>query len=456
MKSFPLRSRDLARLRRLENAVLASAGLVINLDENHPALLEESPSSLNTGTTRQPHVHEIQLFKLGSNYFFAKSEDVYLPLDWRTPLDFRSFARFAESFFTEGEAMVPVRTLPFDDDPEIAPITFRRDEVLKNVAYLTGLRDETGPELVEPDAVRALFVLYLARKERLLSVGSSLYENVFNHHGRDVLYEVLGSGLGRLLGVPAPRNLLGLRRDFGGTRLERYVLSRSLGGPHHPTTMETAVRTCARDPENLPDFRFAWHNANPLRLECYEQNGPCPFREIVSVLEKQFAFASDLIRSDALDRLLASETDRKFQEYLAPRGCPGRLYTVDFGESLFPEVQFAPDDPHYRTARENHGRRLREYLRRLLALPAGPYRGHAGQVIGLFVLISPDFFDNWFSRIPADFFPYPDERARPALRPDTLADLFRFMRATLREELGLPEGGETAGASEHLNRLFAP
>lgn len=435
--------RALALLRRREAAALRGADRVIDLDDPAVRQLGREPSALPGSVAPDQHVHELLRLRIGPNRYLAKSEDVLIPVDWRNPLDYRSFFHFAYSIFSEGEGETPLRRLEFPDDPEIASCTFHRRLILENPVALRGLADETPPGAIENAELRALFVLYTIRKKSLERIGDARYENVFNHHGRDILFENFASVLGRLLGVRTPRNLLGFRRHAGAGACEgpeRYVLSRSIGDepPGLDEVLDRIVRS-ERPPgsEFFPDLSRAWRAANPLSLRYFEDRASPAEQALGDFVRARFARADDLIRSDVLDRLLAARGDRKIQEFLAPRGTAGPLYTVDYGEVLFPELQFAPDEAHYLRKRDAHAEDLNDFLRRLRALPPeNGYRRPAEELLHRFAAVSDAFFREYFARIPALFFRYHAEQPRPSLRADTLNDFFEHTRAAVQAGLG--------------------
>ena len=82
-----------------------------------------------------------------------------------------------------------------------------------------------------------------------------------------------------------------------------------------------------------------------------------------------------MILSDFLDRLLGGARDRKSYDYLLPQGLEGPIFTVDFGEILFPELMFDPFEPHYREQKVARASDFKDYFRQIGELaPDNLYR----------------------------------------------------------------------------------
>ncbi|MCP5484334.1 MAG: hypothetical protein H7A22_02285 [Spirochaetales bacterium] len=460
---------DLLRLKRREHAILRSSARVIDLDESSFQITDVLPSDFGRGHLPNAHVHEILVAQSGASRFFCKGEDAYVPVDSRNGPDFRSFRSFVDTLFDEGEGTTPFREFFFEEEPEIAPVRFLRASV-PDPELLRGIADETAADSIKDPELRKLFLYYLSRKERIVRIGDREFENAFSHHGRDVVTEFLASNLGHLLEVPVPRNFLGLRTLITGRKQKsrelashlriRYVVSRALSTATLPPPLTSVLARIYRedlhDPDSARQFGVSQGEANPLRLEHSSWHGrDCTIdsADAACVLQTRFRRHADLIRSDVLDRLLFAGMDRKLDEYLVPFGQDGPIFTVDYGEVLFPELQFEVGDRHYEQRLEQHLRQVSEYVIVVHSLPAvSAYRLYALRTLALFILIAPGFFEQIINNIPPIFFRYHYEERRRSCLPETLIDCIQRVQATVAASLGAPGSGPTL---QSINALFS-
>jgi hypothetical protein len=115
--------------------------------------------------------------------------------------------------------------------------------------------------------------------------------------------------------------------------------------------------------------------ANPLNLRFFQDRKTVESQSFGDLIIAQCTNHTDLIHSDFLDRLLVGTKDRKPYDFLLPLGLQGPIFTVDFGEILFPELMFDPDEPHYQAQKMLKASALEEYFRQIRELaPENLYR----------------------------------------------------------------------------------
>ena len=426
---------DTVLLSRLRRAARAAAGFV-ELDGL-------AWTALNPDRGR--HVHELVRAHRGARRWLAKSADVWRPLGSTGTGDYRSFHAFAESLFEEGDGTVPIRRIRHPDEPEIPDREFRSSLVHRNMEALASISDETPPREIEDADLRALFVLYRGRKERLILAQDREHENVFTHHGRDVILEVFSSLFGRALGVAVPQNRFGLRTfEFAQPGKQGRVRHRM---PYALSAM-IAPERCLNLLGFLRDSAHAdlahamgWelHSANPLSLQFFLGEVSGAREEAGRFLLEGLERAADLIRSDLLDVLLDAREDRSIEEFLLPRGGTGPVYTVDFGESLFPELALSPGEPHFLQASRAHCGRVVAHFRRAQALPEGNvYRRETGRMLARFLRLPDEFYLEFFSRIPDLLLGGEAEAGRYGLDVLSPPAHLAALRGALLKGLGLP------------------
>ena len=184
---------------------------IVDLDRPGVELQKIDQSKYGVTNYSKCHVHDVLVLKIDGKLFYAKGEDVYLRVSSRHSLNYRNFLEFSLSLFQFDDCSVPERKFCFLDEPDIAEVNFERMLVQRHLALIELITDDTRPADIPNPKIRELFIFYLSRKERLVSKDGAVYDDVFNHHGRDVIHEVLASVFGQLLGVPVPRNYFGYK-----------------------------------------------------------------------------------------------------------------------------------------------------------------------------------------------------------------------------------------------------
>ena len=359
---------------------------IIDLDRPGVELLKTDRSKYGVTNYPKCHIHDILILNIDGSLFYAKGEDVYLRTSSRYSLSYRNFLEFSLSLFQFDECSVPERKFCFLDEPDVADVKFEREVVQQHLSTIESITDDTSPGDILDPKLRELFIFYLSRKERLVEKDGAVYDDVFNHHGRDVIHEVLASVFGQLLGIPVPRNYFGYKSTqfklacsnethCAGPEYHRYVLSRAVQDKH-PTPFLVDVLN-----KKFKELNIAWglslyrEESNPLNLQFFQSRESVDSQDFGDLIIAQCANYADLILSDFLDRLLGGAKDRKSYDYLLPQGLGGPIFTVDFGEILFPELMFDPLEPHYLAQKEARASALKDYFRQIGELaPDNLYR----------------------------------------------------------------------------------
>lgn len=354
---------------------------IIDLDRPGVELLKTDCSKYGVTNYPKCHVHDILILHIDGNLFYAKGEDVYLQISSRHSLNYKSFLEFSLSLFQFDECSIPERKFCFLDEPEVAEVNFERAVIQQQLPAMEKITDDTPPGSIDDPGLRALFIFYLSRKEKLVEKDGAVYDDVFNHHGRDIIHEVLASAFGQLLGVPVPLNYFGYKRlqfnlavtdakHHGAPDHHRYVLSRAVGD-EHPTPFLVDVLN-----KKFSELNITWglslyrEESNPLNLRFYQSGNTGDSQSLGDLIIAQCSRHSDLILSDFLDRLFGGAKDRKAYDYLLPHGLQGPIFTVDFGEILFPELMFEAGDPHYLAKKGARAAALRDYFGQISELAA--------------------------------------------------------------------------------------
>jgi hypothetical protein len=301
-------------------------------------------------------------------------------------LDYRNFLEFSLSLFQFDDCSIPERKLCFLAEPDVPEISFERDMVQRQLPTITGITDGTPPGAIQDPKLRALYIFYLSKKEKLVEKDGAVYDDVYTHHGRDVIHEVLASVFGQLLGVPVPLNYFGHRhpgfnmasgRDFqnSGPDIHRYVLSKAVQDTHPSPFLVDVLHKKFRDLNIVWGLSLFREQSNPLGLQFFQDRETTDPGDLGNLIIAECRHHTDLILSDFLDRLLGGWKDRKPYDYLVPQGLQGPIFTVDFGEILFPELMFDTEEPHYVAQRQARASTLKDYLRQIGELsPDNPYR----------------------------------------------------------------------------------
>ena len=366
---------------------------IIDLDRPGIELLKTDRSKYGVTNYPKCHIHDILILSIDGSLFYAKGEDVYLRISSRYSLSYRNFLEFSMSLFQFDECTVPERKFCFLDEPEVAEVNFERVTVQRQLSAIECITDDTQPSDIQDPKLRELFIFYLSRKEKLVEKDGSVFDDVFNHHGRDVIHEVLASVFGQLLGVPVPRNYFGYKNSrfnvafsdenqHAGPDHHRYVLSRAIQDTHPSPFLVDVLNRKFRELNitwGLPLFR---EESNPLNLQFFQNIETSDSRDFGNLIITQCSNCADLILSDFLDQLLGGAKDRKSYDYLLPQGLQGPIFTVDFGEMLFPELMFERGEPHYLAQKELRASALRDYFRQVGELaPDNLYRATIANLV---------------------------------------------------------------------------
>ncbi|MCP5008277.1 MAG: hypothetical protein GY941_30740, partial [Planctomycetes bacterium] len=103
-------------------------------------------------------------------------------------------------------------------------------------------------------------------------------------------------------------------------------------------------------------------------------------------------------------QVLGGARDRKAYDYLLPMGLSGPIFTVDFGEILFPELVFNPSDQHYLEQKEARISALSDYFEKVRDLPKdNPYRKTITDLVLKIRKIGLDFVSRFIHAIPETF-----------------------------------------------------
>jgi len=368
------------------NGLINQVETIIDLDRPGIELLKTDRSKYGVTNYPKCHVHDILILSIDGNLFYAKGEDVYLRISSRYSLTYRNFLEFSLSLFQFDDCSVPERKFCFLDEPDVAEVNFEREVVQRQLSAIECMIDDTPPGNIQDPKLRELFIFYLSRKERLVERDGAVYDDVFNHHGRDVIHEVLASVVGQLLGIPVPRNYFGYKSSNfqlafgnethpGGPDHHRYVLSRAVQDTHPTPFLVDVLNKKFKELNIIWGLSLYREESNPLNLQFFQNKPSADSQDFGSLIIAQCSNCADLILSDFLDRLFGGWKDRKPYDYLLPQGLQGPIFTVDFGEILFPELMFDPFEPHYLAQREARASALKDYFRQIGALsPDNLYR----------------------------------------------------------------------------------
>lgn len=387
------------------------------IDLNRPAIELLKTDRSKYGVTNYPkcHVHDILILNIDGKLFYAKGEDVYLRTSSRYSLSYKNFLEFSMSLFQFDECSVPERKFCFLDEPDVAEVSFEREVVQQQLSAIECITDDTQPGNIEDPKLRELFIFYLSRKERLVEKDGAVYDEVFNHHGRDVIHEVLASVFGQLLGIPVPRNYFGYKSsrfnrafsgeaDYTGPDHHRYVLSRAVKDTHPTPFLVDVLNKKFRELNITWGLSLYREESNPLNLQFFQNRETADSQGFGNLIIAQCPHHADLILSDFLDRLFGGAKDRKSYDYLLPRGLKGPIFTVDFGEMLFAELMFDPFEPHYLAQKELRASALKDYFRQIGELaPDNLYRKTIADLVLRVRKIDLHVIDRLVTAIPETF-----------------------------------------------------
>ena len=368
------------------SGLVSQVGLIIDLDRPGVELLKTDRSKYGVTNYPKCHVHDVFILNIDGSLFYAKGEDVYLKVSSRHSLSYNNFLEFALSIFQLDEGSVPARKFCFLDEPDVADVNFERDVVRRHLALIKNITDDTQPGSIPDPKIRQLFIFYLSKKERLVAKDGAMYDDVFNHHGRDIINEVLASVLGQLLGIPVPLNYFGHKRSqfkrafsnethYAGPRNRRYVVSKAPQEKHPSPFLVDVLNKKFRELNIVWGLSLYREESNPLNLQFFQHQETADPQDFGNLVIAQCSHYADLILSDFLDRLLDGAKDRKPYDYLLPSGLEGPIITLDFGEILFPELMFDPFEPHYLEQKVARASAFKDYFRQIGELaPDNLYR----------------------------------------------------------------------------------
>lgn len=368
------------------SGLVSQVELIFDLDRSGVELLKTDRSKYGVTNYPKCHVHDVFILNIDGSLFYAKGEDVYLKVSSRYSLNYKNFLEFSLSLFQFDEGSVPARKFCFLDEPDVADVNFERDVVRQQLSLIKSITDDTQPGSIPDPKIRELFIFYLSRRERLVAKDGAEYDDVFNHHGRDIINEVLASVLGQLLGIPVPRNYFGYKRSqfkrafcnethYAGPRNRRYVVSKGVGEQHPSPFLVDVLNKKFRELNIVWGLSLYREESNPLNLQFFQHQDTADPQDFGNLVIAQCTHYADLILSDFLDHLLDGAKDRKPYDYLLPSGLKGPIITLDFGEILFPELMFDPIEPHYLEQKAARASVFKEYFRQIGELaPDNLYR----------------------------------------------------------------------------------
>jgi hypothetical protein len=368
------------------SGLVSQVETIIDLNRPEIELLKTDRSKYGVTNYPKCHIHDILILNIDGSLFYAKGEDVYLRVSSRYSLSYNNFLEFSLSLFQFDDCSVPERKFCFLDEPDVGEVNFEKEVVQRHLSAIENITDDTQPSNIEDPKLRELFIFYLSRKERLVEKDGAVYDDVFNHHGRDVIHEVLASVFGQLLGIPVPRNYFGYKSSrfnlaYGNEKHDadpdhhRYVLSRAVQDTHPTPFLVDVLNKKFRELNITWGLSLYREESNPLNLQFFQNKETSDSKDFGNLIIDQCSNYADLILSDFLDRLFGGAKDRKPYDYLLPLGLKGPIFTVDFGEMLFPELMFDPFEPHYLAQKQARASALKDYFKQIKELaPDNLYR----------------------------------------------------------------------------------
>lgn len=407
---------------------------IIDLDRPGIELLKTDRSKYGVTNYPKCHIHDILILCIDGSLFYAKGGNVYLRISSRYSLSYKNFLEFSLSLFQFDECTVPERKFCFLDEPEVAEVSFERGTVQRQLSDIECITDDTQPGNIQDPKLRELFIFYLSRKERLVEKDGAVFDNVFNHHGRDVIHEVLGSVFGQLLGVPVPRNYFGYKdtrfnlafsdeKQYAVPGHHRYVLSRAIQDTHPSPYLVDVLNKKFRELNITWGLSLFREESNPLNLQFFLNRETSDSQDFGNLIIAQCSNYADLILSDFLDQLFGAAKDRKPYDYLLPQGLQGPIFTVDFGEMLFPELMFDPFESHYLVQKEARASALRDYFRQVGELsPDNLYRKTIARLVPKLKKIDLHVISRLVFAIPERFLQDHFENGQYCYQPATIID----------------------------------
>ncbi len=472
----------LKKIQSKEKQALKQVKKVFDLDQSDWQVVDFWQNCKND-RQQSCFVHDIWIYRLGNSVYVAKNEEVFEELDQCASRDYQNFASFVQSLFQYEESCVPVNTFSFLDEPEQKPVTFYRSYFLGKWDIVMSIQDCTKISNVTDAKIRELFVLYCKEKESIIQYQNKQLVNIYNRHGRDVINEVLASVFGFLLNVRVPQNYFGYKK-FQYTRaysekpsngLERFVVSKALcermpcldlkqamqnvlDQQHKDKIIEEdnqfSVGTQKMAKEDFVDFKnllqLNWHNANPFQI-CFKKSGMNYANTTLlrNFIEKNFVHYKDMIQSHVLDQIFGASKDRKIEEFVLPEGNTGRIFTVDYGEILFPELSMPQDEPHYQFRKKSEWHRIKLFLQNV-TMENKIYKQAVAETILNLAFISKDFVLQFVHSIPDVFFKYYWDENRFCYFSQTLADYLLSLIAQVRYFFMIDKDCDFVQAKEYI------
>ena len=419
---------------------------VIDLDRPGIELLKTDRSKYGVTNYPKCHIHDILILSIDGKLFYAKGEDVYLRVSSRYSLSYKNFLEFSLSLFQFDECSVSERKFCFLDEPEVAEVNFKKEVVQRQLPAIECVTDDTQPGDIQDPKLRELFIFYLSRKEKLVEKDGSVFDDVYNHHGRDVIHEVLGSVFGQLLGVPVPRNYFGFKQSRfnpafsdeaqqAGPGHHRYALSRAVQDTHPSPFLVDVLNKKFRELNITWGLSLFREDSNPLNLQFFQNRETSDSQDFGNLIIDQCSNYADLILSDFLDQLFGAAKDRKPYDYLLPQGLQGPIFTLDFGEMLFPELMFDPAESHYLAQKEMRASALSDYLRRIGELaPDNLYRKTIANLVPKFGKIDLHVISRLIFAIPERFLLDHFENGQYCYQPATIIDFLENQFTIIMEQ----------------------
>lgn len=429
--------------------LISQVETIVDLDRPEIELQKINRSKYGVTNYSKCHVHDVLVLKIDGKLFYAKGEDVYLRVSSRHSLNYKNFLEFSLSLFQFDDCSVPERKFCFLDEPDIAEVNFERMLVQQQLAAIELVTDETPPSDIPDPKIRELFIFYLSRKERLVSKDGAVYDDVFNHHGRDVIHEVLASVLGQLLGIPVPRNYFGYKTSQfklafadpaypAGHDHHRYVLSSAVHDKHPCPFLVDVLNKNFKESNVIWGLSLFREESNPLNLRFFQNKATSDTMDLGDLIIAECSGYADLIRSDFLDQFLDGAKDRKPYDYLLPMGLQGPIYTVDFGEILFPEIMFVSNEPHYIHQKAARAAKLKAYFDRVRELaPDSPYRRTVSDLILKVRQIDLGFIARLVNAIPEKFLLDHFASGRYCYQTATMIDFLQSQFTIIAEQDGI-------------------
>ena len=434
------------QIRQRERTVLLRSMQIFDLDEaqNQKLDLWRHVEHLNLD---ESFIHDMIIFQNKNQKYLAKGEDVFETLQECSVRDYSSFDNFVFSLFAEGEAIVPIQTVKFPDEPELSDLKLYYSDIVRKWESIKKVCDQTSLGEISDPEIRRLVVLYRQEKEQLINMNQDTLVNIFNHHGRDIINEYLASALAYVLDVYTPENFLGVKKIHYWNNnwsllqdgVERFIVSQALCESLPCSNLKTKLLDCVSC--NVAEIRqqlsLNWHNANPFRV----LSGSSVVRENQSdlrdLVKKNFLYYKDLIKSDIFDHFLSSYQDRKIEEFLVPNGQEGHIYTIDYGEVFFPELELDLRDSHYIAKKKENFDSFFANISQIAQKEDPEYKKVVSEFIVSMTYISTIFIKELVAKIPGLFFQYYWDQARSCYNPKTIIDYILSFFAVVRKYFDL-------------------